>query len=277
MINVFAFDLGGHMGWGQVPVFVSDQGIGPNEDPVIDSIVTDRTTANGANNEKVKITVNAHDPDDSNLGYEFQGTGTFTAGPNDNEVFWKPSSTSTGPQLINITVLDTKGGQDTGQVTLWSTNKSVIQGSTGGMIPNGTLPSIVPVATLNMSSDFQGQLVYINIWATWCGYCVAEMPDLTAVYNKYKSTPGYNQIFLNLQETESQATNFINQHDYACTYWAMDSNGSYFNSLKPFNGSGSGGIPQHFVFDRDNRCRYAKVGAFMSGTQELEGVIEQLL
>jgi thiol-disulfide isomerase/thioredoxin len=276
MVNVYAFDLAGFMGWGQVPVFVSDQGVGPNEPPEIQSIDTDRTTANGAKNEKVKITVVAFDPDDSNLGYEFEGPGTFTPGSKDGEVFWKPSSTSTGPQNITCIVMDTKGGEDSQELTLWSTNLSVVNGSTSGMIPNGTLESVVPDATLNMGSDFMDQVCYINVWATWCGYCVMEMPDLTSVYNQYKSNPDYNQIFLNLQETESQVQNFINSNNYACTYWALDPTGSYFGQLKGFN-NGSGGIPQHFLFDRDGRCRWAHVGALLSGTGELEDAIDQLL
>ena len=30
-------------------------------------------------------------------------------------------------------------------------------------------------------SDYQGKLVYLNLWATWCGYCDQEMPDLQAL------------------------------------------------------------------------------------------------
>jgi peroxiredoxin/Tfp pilus assembly protein PilF len=34
--------------------------------------------------------------------------------------------------------------------------------------------------------DFRGQLVLLNIWATWCGPCRAEIPDIAAVYEEYK-------------------------------------------------------------------------------------------
>jgi len=128
-----------------------------------------------------------------------------------------------------------------------------------------------------MPEDFVGQVVYINVWASWCGYCVAEMPDLTVMYNKYKDEDGYNQIHLNLQESEDTAMAFIQSHSFACTYWALDTSGGYFSQLSSkFNG-GSGGIPQHFLFDRDGVCRYSKVGAYMNGTAELEAAIDQLL
>jgi len=34
--------------------------------------------------------------------------------------------------------------------------------------------------------DFRGRLVLLNIWATWCGPCRAEIPDISAVYEEYE-------------------------------------------------------------------------------------------
>lgn len=34
--------------------------------------------------------------------------------------------------------------------------------------------------------DFRGKLVLLNFWATWCAPCVAEMPALEALYERYK-------------------------------------------------------------------------------------------
>lgn len=36
-------------------------------------------------------------------------------------------------------------------------------------------------------SDFKGQVVYIDIWASWCGPCLKEMPHLETLKEKYKS------------------------------------------------------------------------------------------
>jgi peroxiredoxin len=35
-------------------------------------------------------------------------------------------------------------------------------------------------------SDHKGQVVLLNIWATWCGPCVYEMPSMEKLYNEFK-------------------------------------------------------------------------------------------
>lgn len=44
------------------------------------------------------------------------------------------------------------------------------------------------------TADLKGKVVFINFWATWCGPCVAEMPSIEILYNKFKDNP--NVVFL---------------------------------------------------------------------------------
>ena len=43
------------------------------------------------------------------------------------------------------------------------------------------------------TSDFRGQVLLVNFWATSCSTCVAEMPQVMATFEKYKSR-GYQTL-----------------------------------------------------------------------------------
>ena len=47
-------------------------------------------------------------------------------------------------------------------------------------------------------SQFKGQVVMINFWATWCGPCRQEMPLLEDIYKKYKPM-GFTMLGVNVE------------------------------------------------------------------------------
>ena len=44
--------------------------------------------------------------------------------------------------------------------------------------------------------DYKGKKVYINVWATWCGPCMREIPGLKKVYQTYKNKKDF--VFLSV-------------------------------------------------------------------------------
>ncbi len=83
-----------------------------------------------------------------------------------------------------------------------------IGGSAGasGPAPDFTLPAR---GGTNLSlSQYKGQVVMINFWATWCGPCRQEMPLLDAMYKKYKAM-GFTLIGVNVEPDSKGAEKFL--------------------------------------------------------------------
>ena len=77
---------------------------------------------------------------------------------------------------------------------------------TGDMAPDFSLPnqSGTPVSLKN----FEGQVVLINFWASWCGPCREEMPLLDELHKRYAPL-GFTMLGVNVEEDSSAADRFL--------------------------------------------------------------------
>lgn len=60
-------------------------------------------------------------------------------------------------------------------------------------------------------SDFRGQIVVINFWATWCGPCRQEMPKLDALYKRYQRA-GLVMWGVNVEDDPSLADKLLKEN-----------------------------------------------------------------
>lgn len=60
-------------------------------------------------------------------------------------------------------------------------------------------------------SDYKGKGVFINFWATYCGPCEKEMPDINSQYNIYKDQ-GVVVLAVNIGEPQLMISNFLKKH-----------------------------------------------------------------
>ena len=76
-----------------------------------------------------------------------------------------------------------------------------------------TLPdvrAVEPAQTISLS-DFRGQWVIVNFWATWCPPCRKEMPDLQDFHTKYQKTGKAAVLAVNFHEEDLAAVRaFLN-------------------------------------------------------------------
>jgi peroxiredoxin len=92
--------------------------------------------------------------------------------------------------------------------------------------------------------DLKGKVVLVNFWATWCPPCRKEMPDLQALYDKYKEQ-GF--IVLSISDEEAGKVNpFI--AETKISYPVLLDPGRKVNEAFIVEG-----IPKSFVYDREGK------------------------
>lgn len=129
-------------------------------------------------------------------------------------------------------------------------------------------------------SDFRGQPVVLNFWATWCAPCRKEMPQFVRAYDKYKDD-GLVIIGLNLQEGRTIAQDFAD--DFGMDFPIVidrdgEMRGRYHNLP----------LPATYFIDRDGVIKSFFWGQFIDerdgtdvadaiGESELEARIAEIL
>ncbi|HEX8322276.1 MAG TPA: TlpA disulfide reductase family protein [Tepidisphaeraceae bacterium] len=63
------------------------------------------------------------------------------------------------------------------------------------------------------SADYAGRFLLIDFWATWCGPCLAEEPNLRAVYDRFGRDPRFAMIGMCVDETPGPPIEHVRQHN----------------------------------------------------------------
>lgn len=97
-------------------------------------------------------------------------------------------------------------------------------------------------------ADFKGKVVLIDFWATWCGPCVAELPNVIAAYEKFHGK-GFEVVGISLDKSRDALTDFIKENKMP---WAQ-----YFDGLGWGNKLGQQygiqSIPATFLLDGEGK------------------------
>lgn len=107
--------------------------------------------------------------------------------------------------------------------------------------------------------DYKGKVVLINLWATWCRPCLAEMPHLVELQNTYKDK-GFEILGLDIEpeDTEEKVKEFAARMKLNYTLgWIDDKGNQELLKISKF-----GGIPQTFLISRDSEI----LGIFTGGS-----------
>jgi thiol-disulfide isomerase/thioredoxin len=107
----------------------------------------------------------------------------------------------------------------------------------------------------------QGKVVLLNFWATWCGPCRAEVPDLVALQDRYKDR--LQIIGLNVDDEEADIKQYVEETGINYPV-AMTSNDVRIQF------GGIPALPTSFVLDTEGRVVQKHVGLWNPGVYETE-------
>ncbi|HSE99136.1 MAG TPA: TlpA disulfide reductase family protein [Blastocatellia bacterium] len=136
-------------------------------------------------------------------------------------------------------------------------------------------PAPVAIDSVPRSLEaFQGKVVILNIWATWCGPCRVEIPDFVKLENKYRDQ-GLEIVGVSIDPIDGRGGGaaavgpFMQKYGINYTIWTINN----ISALGKF--PMGNGIPTTYVLDREGRAVRTYVG--VRPMSVFENDIKQLL
>ena len=118
------------------------------------------------------------------------------------------------------------------------------------------------------TSELRGQVIVVNVWASWCTTCVYEAAELEQAYQMYRDR-GVEFLGVDWSDTETKALEYLQR--FGITYPnGPDLAGRIYKDYR------LKGVPETFIIDPDGRLSSVKIGAYDS-LEEIVRAIELAL
>ena len=119
--------------------------------------------------------------------------------------------------------------------------------------------------SINLTS-LKGKVIIVNLWATWCPPCIAEMPAFQKLYNDYQDKVEF--LFV-ANDDEDKVRKFLNDKKYTFPV--------YFQITKGPEELQSNSLPTTFVINKEGEIVVDKTGAADWNSAKVRELVDKLL
>lgn len=113
-------------------------------------------------------------------------------------------------------------------------------------------------------------LTLVNVWATWCGPCKAEFPELEAIHRTY-APRGLRVVGVSIDHADDATVRDFVKDEGATFAIARDPEGRVRDTFMSL------GVPESYLVGPDGTLLWRGIGAIPTGGAGLRGAIEQAL
>ncbi|WP_437399677.1 TlpA family protein disulfide reductase [Flagellimonas lutimaris] len=112
----------------------------------------------------------------------------------------------------------------------------------------------------------QGEVIVINVWATWCPPCVAELPGFVDLYADYKNKVTFAFV---ANDDRQKVETFLEKKGYDLPV--------YFQASQTPKELQSGSIPVTFILDKQGNIVVDKTGAANWNSDKTRNLLDKLM
>jgi peroxiredoxin len=117
-------------------------------------------------------------------------------------------------------------------------------------------------------ADYGGQVLLVNLWATWCPPCKKEMPALEAFYKKHKDD-GFTIVAVNDGDPTADVVHFVKDYGLTFPVWLDPTYIATEQAFKTLN------LPSSYVINRQGTVVLSWVGGI--NTKNLEKYVNPII